>query len=124
MNSTPPYQRHLYCRSVGGVELASDYLARWGLGATRWHRAVLECFGGKLAEKALLAFAAEEDRKETGLTTKEKLCEGYFYVGMMEISSGHVEAGEEFLRKCAATGVTHYVEYEAAKTWLARPNLP
>jgi lipoprotein NlpI len=91
----------------------------------KWAGPVVQLYAGRLSEDEVLKAAASADPK----TDKEQRCEAYYYLamayllklgGVQEEARSNASKAQEYLEKCVATGVTTFVEYQAAQAELGR----
>ena len=60
-----------------------------------------------------------EAEKEGTSSIVERRCEGFYYAGMIRLQRGDTREAREFFKKCVATGVHEFMEYEFAEAELA-----
>lgn len=63
-------------------------------------------------------FAAAEQNDD--LTTRERLCEAYFFLGQHLVSRGDAARAAQLLEAAVGTGVTYFIEHCQARVELAR----
>lgn len=85
----------------------------------------MQFYAGRLPEGEVLKAAGSVDPK----TDKEQRCEAHYYLAMAYLlklggvqgdGPSNASKAQENLEKCAATGVTNFVEYQAAQAELKR----
>jgi lipoprotein NlpI len=83
---------------------------------TPWTRNIVDLYLGKLKSDAILHAANDPDPQ----TTRERLCEAYFYLGQQALLRGKREEAARMFKASINTGVTRFVEYRGAQVELRR----
>jgi len=80
-----------------------------------WPFSVLQLMESRTTLDAALAAS-----QENGQRSASRECELYYYAGEKALADGDMASARKFLRMSVATGVTEFVEYQAAQRELAR----
>jgi lipoprotein NlpI len=80
-------------------------------GGDGWIGTVAGYLLGQVTEPELLGAAS-------GSKLPGRVCEGYYYAGMMRYLIGNDDLAAEYFGKCVATGERGYAEYQMAKAQL------
>jgi lipoprotein NlpI len=104
---------------LGGRDAASEDLAsyldqRGPASSGDWASKLGGHLLGKVSEADLLAAAPSPDAK----TQNDHYCEAWFYAGMTKLLDGNKAAAGEDFRKCLATGLKTFFEYQFAQAEL------
>jgi len=99
----------------GRVELA-NYTRQQDL--FYWPGPVASLYLGKIGVEDVLLAAKDPFLDEK--TQLEQSCEAYFYAGQYALLNGDKAGAARLFRAAVATGVTSFIEYDAARTALER----
>lgn len=115
------YDHLFYFLSLYGAEKmeeADSYIRNISntLNEDEWVNPVIHFFAGKISEDALWQASENEDER----IQKEQKCEAYYYVGMLHLFKGNKKKAKSCFEKCIDTGLENFIEYDMAKTELAR----
>jgi lipoprotein NlpI/transglutaminase-like putative cysteine protease len=80
-----------------------------------WPYGVLQLMEGRIGFAAAL-----EASRENGQRSLNRECELYFFAGEKALADGDLATARKYLRLSVATGVTEFVEYQAARRELVR----
>ncbi len=90
------------------------FTAKLGEWPEGWAKTVGRYLSGRITEARLL----DETYSDKPPTRDERLCEAYFYIGIMRQIAGDRTAAEDFFQKCVRTDVKNYYEYKLARAEL------
>ncbi|MBW8779226.1 MAG: DUF3857 domain-containing protein [Burkholderiales bacterium] len=104
-------------RAGSDAAKAADALHAFEPSATypEWPYSVLQ-----LMENRGTLDAAVAASQENGQRSASRECELYYYAGEKALADGDLAGARKFLRMSVATGVTEFIEYQAAQRELAR----
>jgi len=122
LNPTDDYARFglWLCTSMLGNseeaarELGAYMNTRGVEGSNDWPGQVGRFLAGQITEQELLAAAESPDIKKD----EDQHCEAYFYIGSKDQIAGDKSGAAAFFKKCLATGVESFNEYQSAKAEL------
>jgi HEAT repeat protein len=101
-------------KAAATKELMS-YLEHRNTGTTNdWPSKVGRFLTGQLTETDFLNAATNTNAK----TDREQHCEAYFYAGMKRLIENDKTTAVDYFKKCLATGVKHFEEYQSAEAEL------
>jgi len=83
-----------------------------------WPGPIANLFIGRITTDAVLEAAKDPFLDEA--TQVEQSCEAYFYAGQYALQNGDKEAAIRLFRAAVDTGVTSFIEYDAARLALER----
>jgi lipoprotein NlpI len=81
-----------------------------------WPLKVGHFLTGQLSEADFLEAAADTNAK----TDQEQHCEAYFYAGMKHLLESDKTTAADYFKKCLATNVKYFGEYQSAEAELRR----
>jgi len=113
-----PDYTHLYMcltyRRMRQPERAVDelqaYVASKNEKLDAWYASVVKFLTGEIEEDAFLDSARDETPKKTN----ERRCEAYFYAATLRAVAKDKEGAHALYKKCVATRVRSFIEYESA----------
>jgi lipoprotein NlpI len=97
-----------------GIRQLSENARR--IEVTPWTRNIVNLYLGKIKSDALLRAASDPDPQ----TTRERLCEAYFYLGQQALLNGKAKEAARLFKASIDTGVTQFVEHRGAQVELTR----
>ncbi len=72
-----------------------------------WIAPVIKYLAGEIEEEDVLRLARHKDPE----TTRQRLCEAYYYIGACYLADNRLDRAEEFFRKCLAQHVNNFYEH-------------
>jgi lipoprotein NlpI len=114
--ATNLFQRYLLARRLNEEDAANDFRRAVRKWKPKWETSIGCFLADQLTERELLTAATDANP----LVQKQRLCQTFFYVGMVKLLAGeHTEAALSFER-CLATENRTLFEYRIARAELAR----
>lgn len=98
------------------MDLKAYLTARGSKDSGDWPSEIGRFLAGQITEQDLLSAATSADTKKD----KEQHCEAYYYIGSKRLFAGDKTGSVAEFRKCVATDVKNFNEYQFAKTDLQR----
>ena len=85
------------------------------LGKAAWPAAIFELMLGRSTPAKLLKAAKHDDSQRQ----LEQECEAYYYIGQHHLIAGRNAAATKSFKNAVATGISNFIEYDAARAALA-----
>jgi lipoprotein NlpI len=112
----PRFYLTLLLRRIGKADTAAQYLDGVQMWKDGWPKAIGLFLRNNLPEATFLSEAENSDKA----IKQERLCEAYYYAGMLRMLTGDAKEANDLFGKSIATGIVYFNECSLAQIALDR----